>query len=130
MAFTKALLAMPATHRYELTVPGIPPSPNSTRGMHWGSLRRTQSVFRDAVGWQARAIAPREPLQRARVTITLIRAGGRERDQDNATASIKACLDGLKLILIADDSPTHIDLVVRQIRGKKRSTHILVEEIA
>ncbi|MDE2105289.1 MAG: hypothetical protein KGL39_49140 [Patescibacteria group bacterium] len=113
---------------YTLFVPGMPPSLNGgTR--HWGTRYRIGNEFKYLAGWQAKVIRRGLPLEHAKVTCTLVRVGGLAKDVDNAYTSIKPIVDGIKGILIVDDSTAHIELLVNQERGKTRGVRIVVEEV-
>lgn len=107
---------------------GIPPDPNRVRGMHWATLRRAQRDFRMRVAWEAMAVRDGPPLARARVTATVCKIGV-PFDTDNCTALLKPVLDGLKGILIIDDAPDHMELVVRQDYGRPRGVRLEIEEV-
>jgi hypothetical protein len=47
-------------------------------------------------------------------------------DVDNLYSRAKPLVDGLKGVLIVDDSPAHLDLEVRQELGRERSVRIEV----
>ena len=119
----------PLLRRYEIFAIGVPPSPN--RPMHWRERARRCAPIVQQLQWAAKAAAPRHPLQHAHVHVTLIHA--RPFDADNAYAACKKLIDALKGILIVDDSPKHITLLVDQARGTKpheKAVRIVVEELA
>lgn len=111
--------------RYEIIAQGICPGPNDR--LHWQQRRRLEAPIKEELGWAAKAIAPKEPLQRAKVTVTLIKP--RLFDADNAYGCAKGAIDAIKGILISDDSVKYIELIVNQERGKGRHTRIVVEDI-
>ena len=102
------------------TIDDLPPSPN--RRMHWACRRRLVKPLADAVAWQARAVAiglpERKPLEHAHVIAKLTFSQPPLRDFDNATASLKECINGLVVGgLLVDDSPAHLTLGVVQVLG-------------
>jgi len=112
-----------------IEVEGIPAGPNA-RGMGLRARLREKMRYRDEVAWRCRAywrLIP-TPLHRARVVVTLIRAGGLARDRDNAYASAKHCIDGLLPCaggrLVVDDDEAHMDVEVRQEVGCRRAVRI------
>ena len=112
---------------WTFTASSIPPSLNDR--LHWRVRAKLNAAVRDEIACQVReAHAPM--LQRARVTCTLIRNRGREKDLDNSYTSAKAAVDGLTAGgIIADDDRKHIDLLVTQERGPQRGVRITVEEV-
>lgn len=94
---------------YELRVKimGLPRTVNRMSGRHWRSRvteakKWHRAVFL-AVGWQG----PKEPLKKARLTLT--RHSMIEPDFDNLASSFKYILDGLvKCGVIQDDKPSVI----------------------
>lgn len=121
-------MATPRTWRFVLDA--IPPGPNDR--LHWAGRSRQSAPLRDSVAWQAKAarLSGAPLLDRAQVTITLYRVAGRERDHDNAVATVKPLVDGLVAGgLLVDDSPAHIALEVQQERGACRGVHIVVTEL-
>lgn len=97
--------------------------------MHWGEWVRMQASLVDQVGWLAKAQVGNDgPLRKANVHITLCHP--RYYDLDNAYSSVKHVLDALKGILIVDDSPRYITLVVDQEIARIAMTRIEVEEVA
>jgi hypothetical protein len=107
-----------APWRFEVL--GHPPSANER--LHAIERWRRCRPFKEFVGWQALAVRPPRPLERAHVRATLVYARRPFKDCDNGTSALKPCLDGLILGgLIADDSPDRLSLEVRQVLGERRS---------
>lgn len=100
--------------RYELNIPECAPSPNCYVRAHWTVYQRIKKHWALLVLEAIQASGkPLAPLQRSRVRI--MRYGARQLDPDNATASMKPLIDGLKANgMIADDSAEHIELHVGQ----------------
>lgn len=67
----------------------------------------------------ARAVGVSTPLERVHVRAVLHYTRGPLRDVDNATASLKSCLDGLVAGgLLVDDAPAHLEVaLVQEITG-------------
>lgn len=79
---------------YHYTVPGIPPSFNSSIGRKnvWG-YRAWKDEWTHKAYWCCKAgVIPKEPLEKAHVTITGYFADRRRRDMDNIA---KPILDGI-----------------------------------
>ena len=110
-----------------LSIPDVPVSPNGPKGylrMHWAKRAKYNEAWawriRGAMGWPA--VFDQAP-DKARVTITQYRK--RTMDYDNLVASCKCVLDALvDWELIADDSPDHIELVVKQEKSAETHTEI------
>lgn len=100
--------------RYQLSIPETAPSPNCYVRAHWTTYQRIKKHWALLVLEAMQASGkPAAPLQRSRVRI--MRYGSRMLDPDNATASMKPLIDGLKANgMIADDSAKHIELHVEQ----------------
>ena len=98
----------------------LPHSPNSR--MHWAEKARWTKAWKEQVGWrciETNAHANRSHTEiPARVTVVLYTC--RPQDYDNSVASVKAIVDGLKGVVIADDSPEHIQLSVQTIKVNKK----------
>lgn len=106
----------------------IPHSGNAR--LHWSARYKWNRQWKDQAGWGARAAlkgAYAPGWMKAEVTITLCSL--QELDQDNAHAAVKPIVDGLKGILIVDDSPEHIRLVVKQKRVSKRAEERVEVEV-
>lgn len=112
----------------------IPHSGNAR--LHWAQRARWNRAWKEAAGWYATStrngtrigrIVALENAAKREVTITLHCI--RQLDPDNAYAAAKPIVDGLKGILIADDSPEHIRLVVRQLRVSKRAEERVEVEV-
>ncbi|HKO23166.1 MAG TPA: hypothetical protein VJY65_00330 [Chloroflexota bacterium] len=108
-----------------ITVSGHPPGVNQR--LHWQARRRLCRPFVDAIGWQAKTFGLEKPLERARVVVTFTHRSRRYMgDVDNLYGRAKPLVDALKGILIVDDSPTHLELDVRQELGKERLVRLQV----
>lgn len=116
--------------RYIIVVPGHPLSPNGQAAAPLRTRLSDKRAYRDMVAWQVRAAHRGPPLERARVTITLLRTDSQFYDPDAAVGTCKRLVDGLVHGgLLVDDSKDHIELVVRQERGDARSCRIVVEAL-
>jgi hypothetical protein len=112
-------------------VSGVPPSPNETRGLHWAALRRLREGFKEEAGWAAQAVfggGCERLMERARLTCTVVKMG-KPFDTDNCYALLKPIIDGLKNVVIVDDSPDRLELVVLQWYGKPKRVDLLLEEL-
>lgn len=103
-----------------LTIPEATPSLNTMMRRHWSVDMRLKKRWRQMVMVAACGKMPKAALNRARITIT--RFSPRMLDADNCTGGAKHCIDGLKWCgIIADDTPEHIELTVRQEKGKAQT---------
>lgn len=94
---------------------------------HWREQAAWAKAWKDMVNWEARGQRPVLPFKKAKVTIFLYHV--RLFDKDNAYFSVKHLVDGLKDIIIVDDSPHHIELVVEQVKVAHRVDEKVVIQI-
>lgn len=108
--------------------------------MHWAKRREYAAALSDEIYAKTQHLpACARPLERARVTIT--RYSLRPLDADNLSGSVKDLVDSLLvrsdthpngLGYLRDDSPAHMELVVRSENVTKRSTQrtvVLIERL-
>lgn len=109
---------MAAPRRWTLELYGLPPLQAAGSRGHWARRHRIASKWKHDV-WASVLAAgkPSEPLWRAH--IECIRYGIRTPDHDNLVASFKSCIDGLKGVLIVDDSPDYLSVTYRFVRVYK-----------
>lgn len=114
----------------ELTIPEATPSLNRLFGLHWAKRMETRRRWQ----WLVRAARLKaqvhlaEPLPRAKVTVT--RHGRRICDPDNCIAGTKYLTDSLvKEGILENDTPAHVDLVVKQVLTKTPHTIVRIESI-
>lgn len=129
----------PPAPAYRLWLAGVvTPKLNRSLRQHW-SRRRRETL---TLAWQVRvalgrAAPPPEPYARALVTIER-RTAGQQPDPDGLIGGVKGLLDTLLpfdaerraygLGLIRDDSPAHLELVVRGVRvPHRRDAGMLIE---
>lgn len=117
---------------YTIHVAGVPPGINTS--MHYMERYRAWKGFRDAVGWQARALVNQSgghrPFAQARVlAVVHVRSPRHFYDADNIMSVVKPLVDALKGIVIEDDSPRHIALAVHQDIGKERGVTLEIQEV-
>lgn len=121
-----------APRRFRLIIDSHPLSPNRAAAASLRQRLRDKRQFREAAAWKSRQVHQGPPLERARVTITLVRPDRQFYDEDNAVATTKHLVDGLCVqhggTLLAGDDSAHLELVVRQERGPHRVAVIDVEE--
>lgn len=119
----------PQPYRLELELRGLPRLQPNER-WHWAARYRHDKRWREWVGRSARhAGLPARPLERAVIECT--RYSVRACDVDNCFASWKPLLDGLKRVVIVDDSPDHVTVLSRWERcasRKEQRVRIVVEE--
>lgn len=114
-----------------LEIPEAIPSLNTMLRRHWSVDRKLKARWKRLV-WVARLAAngnrlpvPRDSYGRARLTIT--RISPRTCDPDNLAP--KHLIDGLRACgIIVDDTPEHVELIVRQEKGKA-GTRIQIEQL-
>lgn len=110
---------------------GLPPSPNATTGKHWAELYKIKKEWQDRVGWEAKAAALHyrlKPFVIATVHFHISTGDKRRHDPDNLAWSVtKVALDGLKGILLEDDSIDNITLTYTFDRAKPRGFVIEVD---
>lgn len=120
-------------YRYEATIPFVAPMNTSAWRRHWSAAKRERDAWQVAMAFAFPTFArPRQPLARARVTITRITCAAKHPDPDNLAYASKPILDALVSIrVIADDGP-EVERVWRWERGTKRGrkfTRVVVEEV-
>lgn len=114
----------------ELEIPRATPSINALFGQHWAKRARQKDEWHWLVK-QARLDAKvfvNETPARAKVTIT--RYGPRMLDDDNCWGGAKLLIDCLvRERLIENDTPNHIELIVKQHVSKPSRTIVQIEAI-
>ena len=112
----------------KITLNGVPPSLNrfAGRANTW-EYRAAKQEWTDAVAWMAKMIAPPQPYQKARITITYFFPTNARHDADNYAG--KFLLDGLtKGGIIVDDDLKHITTtIIGKVDRKQPRTEIEVE---
>lgn len=105
-----------------IEIPEATPSLNKMLRRHWSVDRKLKKHWHKLV-WLAlfeQSERITRPFPRAKITIT--RHSSRMLDPDNATGSVKHVVDALRACnVITDDTPEHIELVVKQQKGKART---------
>jgi len=126
-------LFFPDATIYRVEVPGIPLSPNASSGKHWGTIARDRKTFRGDARLLAlpHVTAHGGPLQRARITITIVRRTGVPYDPDAAVSICKPIVDGLvDAHLLVNDGPRYVEYAPAQQRlGPRKMTIIELVEI-
>lgn len=92
-----------------VTVPGLPPTPNSLRRLNWHQRADQTRYWRDMAHWTALEAMSHHPgtypIESAAVRVVIVAPTKARRDPDNALASVKGHLDGIVASgLLADDS--------------------------
>ena len=103
-----------ADGRLVLEIPAIPPSPNRYNGRHWSVYRKSRKAW---AWWIAAAVSNAccGTLLWSRSRVSITRMSRRSLDPDNAVASTKCVIDGLRgAKVIENDTADHITLEVRQ----------------
>jgi hypothetical protein len=116
-----------------VSVPGIPPGPNSRR--HWSQRARDDAEWRrtgflcakDAIN---RGEASGYPWGRVRVRYVSTTPSRRSRDPDNLIGACKPLLDGLRDAgVIIDDSHEHVTIEPPEFRHGPRGVEIRVTRV-
>jgi hypothetical protein len=105
-----------------VVLPGTPPSPNTTRGQHWGAINRVQKQWRDDTSvaiHEAVVRAQRDgyefgalPWISADIVLDYRFAKANRRDIPNFIAAAKGLIDGVvQGGLLKDDSSIYLDSV-------------------
>ena len=82
---------------------------SSNQRLHWAKKARRTKAIRGLAAWEARKVAPAEPIQQAHVLATIHYPTNRRIDPANAYPSVKACLDGITDAgVFPDDSAKHV----------------------
>jgi len=125
--------------RIAFTIPRAFVPLNVLLGMHWRARKRYAGGLSAEVAGLIRGSPSREPMLKARVTIT--RYGMKVPDRDGLYGGAKPLIDLLLVYsdthphglgLITDDDPAHLDLIVNAEKAPKRAevrTHVLIERI-
>lgn len=112
------------------TLDALPPLPNRTKGQHWAVTAKSRKDWHWRVKGGVGRDKPKQPLERARVT--LVRHSCSEPDEDNTMASWKPVLDGLvQAGVLADDKPSVVTLKSQWFHAPRGKGYIgiSVEEI-
>lgn|SRR5690606_21809401 len=112
----------------EIEVPGVPPSLNMMRNMHYHEWNREKQLWANIIALKAPR-RPNKPFEKAVVTLTYHFKDRRRRDPDNYSG--KFLLDPLvDLGFLVDDSFDHVELRHRKGGVDKHNprTIIRIEE--
>lgn len=116
-----------ATFRFSVNM--ATPSLNETMRWHWARARKEAKAWLLAI-WAH--VGPNELAEGKRRKLTIERHGKRLLDHDNLVGGMKIAIDSVKKLgLIHDDSPTWLDLEVRQTKlakGEKPRTTFTIED--
>jgi len=109
-----------------IEVPGIPPSLNELKRMHYHQWNRTKRDWAYRIALMSRRLRPPKPLDRAVVTLIYHFPDRRRRDPDNFSG--KFILDPLVSEgFIVDDSFDHIELRHKKGKPDKRNPRVVIE---
>ena len=116
-------------YRLEITLMGLPSTPNARR--HFHVVAKENAVWYAAVKASVGMNKPEKPLESAKLTLT--RMSTTEPDYDNLAASFKPLLDGLRYAgVITDDKKKNIgrpEYRWEHAAPRKGCVKIIVEEI-
>jgi hypothetical protein len=110
----------------EVWLDGLPSNPNVTRGAHWSKLYSEQQEWKRTAWLLARSAYHGKPLDRAHVHYFIFVGDQRAHDADNLIASLKPVQDGLKGVVLLDDSIDNIEVTYTFSREKPRGVRIVV----
>ncbi len=110
----------------ELQFDGLPPNPNKTRGQHWAELYRSGQEWKRTAFYLAKQAYRGAPFEHAHLEYHISVGDNRVHDADNIEASLKSLQDGLKGVLIIDDSIDHITRGFSYSREKPRCVRLTV----
>jgi hypothetical protein len=113
-----------------LTLTGLPPNPNQLKGKHWGKIHASNKEWKETAGWVAKSVYRGSPLHKARIHYIFSVGDNRVHDADNLIASTKPITDGLKGIVIEDDSIDHVSFTYEFNRDKPRQLRIEIHPAA
>lgn len=109
-----------------IEVPGIPPSLNDLKRMHYHQWNRTKKEWADRIAIVARGKRPSQPFEKAICTLTYHFPDKRRRDPDNYSG--KFILDPLVAEgFLVDDSFDHVELRHRKGEVDKRNPRVVIE---
>jgi hypothetical protein len=121
-----------APQTISIKIDGLPPSPNAIH-----SVRQKMAVkkeWRDMAFWLAKEIALKrrmKPFEHALVHFHISTGDNRTHDADNLNWAVtKPTLDGIKGVLIVDDSIDHVDLSYSYDREKPRGFKVTVVQMS
>lgn len=111
----------------ELYIDEPTPSLNEMLRQHWAIDVKLKAHWSRLVMCAVSGKVPPAPIARARITIT--RISPRMLDWDNCAGGTKHLTDGLRTHgVISDDTPEHVELIVRQEKGKA-ATRVQIEPL-
>lgn len=114
-----------------LEVEGLPKSPNQTSGKHWATLYAEKQEWQTKVAWLAKNQWHYLPTKKAHLHFVITTGDNRRHDPDNlAWAVTKPTLDGLKGIVLVDDSIDNVTLSYEYKREGKRGFTIEITKVA
>lgn len=109
-----------------LTFEGLPPNPNRTRGQHWSKIYASSQEWKQLAKILARNAYKGKPVEQAHLHYHISVGDNRVHDADNIEASLKSLQDGLKGIIITDDSIDHITRGFSYSREKPRCIKLTI----
>jgi len=110
---------------------GLPPSPNKIGRSHWAVQAKIKKEWQEKVGWIAKSKHPARPFQKAHIAFLITTGDKRRHDPDNLNWAVtKPTLDGLKGIVIEDDSIDNITLEYSYKREGERGFTVEITEVA
>lgn len=110
-------------------IPGLPPSPNSQKGLHWTKLAKVKKEWTHKVAIIAYEAKQKEGLRglydKSSIQFHISLGDNRRRDPDNLIWSIcKPSLDGLTGVLIKDDDIDSVTLSFSFDRKKPKGFRV------
>ncbi|PTM58360.1 hypothetical protein [Desmospora activa] len=109
----------------QIEVPGIPPSLNQMRNMHYYKLNRVKREWARLISIVSAARRPSKPFERVVVTLTYHFPDKRRRDPDNYSG--KFIMDALvDMGFLIDDSFDHVELRHRKGESDKHNPRVII----
>lgn len=115
----------------EIILTGLPEGPNVTKTWHWAKKAKKVKQWRVMAAWMASKHRPKTPF--SKIELSIIRFSSQPMDADNAIASCKPLIDGLKdAKIIVDDNPNVIVKIHyewQKASPKQGQIKLIVEEV-
>ena len=109
-----------------IEVPGIPPSLNDLKRMHFHQWNRTKKEWADRIAIVARGKRPPQPVEKAIGTLSYHFPDRRRRDPDNFSG--KFIMDPLVAEgFLVDDSFDHVELRHKKGEPDKKNPRVVIE---
>lgn len=112
-----------------IVFPSLPPNPNQTKRNHWGKNYEISQEWKTTAFYLAKQAYKGVPLSRAHLHYHVSVGDRRVHDADNIIASIKPLQDGLKGVVIEDDSIDAIEVSYSFDRASPRQIRLEIRAL-